>query len=171
MARYGAGYSTDITKLMANIELSVQIALVEAWDMFCERLQKIVDEFWDYWILEVYEYDPDYYERTYQLDKSHGCPFKVVNKSNGIGVITNGNGTVVAGFEVDDLSSIGITNYSNPPYNVIRTGGSTEDFVNAVGAKNGNVISFVDELKQYLNTTKWQDLYRQCCKDVGLTLN
>lgn len=166
MARYGAGYSTDITKAISSIELSIKVALVEAWDLFCNRLQDEIDDFWNWWVNEVYEYDPDYYERTYKLEKVDKCPFKVVNGSNGIGTIKDGNGTVVANFTVDELGF----EPDNPPYHIFKTGG-TEDLVNVIGAMNWNVISFVDELKQYLNTTKWQDLYRQCCKDVGLTLN
>jgi hypothetical protein len=93
-----------------------------------------------------------------------------VNKSNGIGVITNGRGTVVAGFDIDSMESIGIDEISNPPYHVLEEGGDTEDFVNVVGATNPEVISFVDDLKQQLNTKKWQNLYQQCCKEMGLTL-
>lgn len=170
MARYGSGYNTSITQALANVELSITTALVKAWDLFCDRLQDEVDQMWEDWIMGVYTNKPNYYYRTYQLSGSHGCPFKVVNKSNGIGVITNGRGTVVAGFDIDSMESIGIDEISNPPYHVLEEGGDTEDFVNVVGATNPEVISFVDELKQQLNTKKWQNLYQQCCKDVGLQL-
>jgi hypothetical protein len=105
------------------------------------------------------------------LYDSEGCPFKVVNKAVGVGRITNGVGTVVAGFEADDLGSIGITEISNPPYNIIEQGKGTEDFVNVVGATNNEAVSFIDELKEYLlNSRRWQQLYRDACKEMGLTL-
>lgn len=171
MARYGSGYNTSITQALANVELSISVALTKAWDIFCDKLQDDVNELWEYWIAEVYSNDPKYYQRTYQLYDSSGCPFKVVNKAVGVGRITNGVGTVVAGFEADDLGSIGITEISNPPYHIIEQGKGTEDFVNVVGATNGEAVSFIDELKEYLlNRRRWQQLYRDACKEMGLTL-
>lgn len=161
MARYGSGYNTSITQALANVELSITTALVKAWDLFCDRLQDEIDQMWEDWIMGVYTYEPNYYYRTHQLSGSDGCPFKVVNKSNGVGVITNGNGTVVAGFDIDSMESIGIDEIDNPPYHVLDQGGDTEDFVNVVGATNPKVISFVDDLKQYLNDGKWKLIYRE----------
>ena len=171
MARYGSGYNTSITQALSNVELSISVALTKAWDLFCDKLQDDVNELWEYWIAEVYSNDPKYYQRTYQLYDSSGCPFKVVNKAVGVGRITNGVGTVVAGFEADDLGSIGITEISNPPYHIIEQGKGTEDFVNVVGATNSEAVSFIDELKEYLlNSRRWQQLYRDACKEMGLTL-
>ena len=142
--RYGYGYSSDIDGAINSLRLQIMKACIEAWDLFCEKLQNEINALWDEWVVEIYQYNPEKYLRTYQLIHSE-CPIKVVS-----GASSGLTGQVVASLRYEDL---GFTP-SNPPYHVLEDG-DTLDFINVVDAFH-DTEDFIDYIKEYFGGKKWQ---------------
>ena len=162
MARFGYGYSTQITDALDEILIGINEGLSQAFEMTCDDLQEKINDEWNSWINDVYSYDPEKYERTYELVQE--CPIKFTK------FVPNAvSGSVEATFDFIDGH---ITTINNPQHHAMEQSNDgmygIVNLLNVTGAFH-DLDSFVEIVIDIINNN-WDKIYREKCRELGLSL-
>lgn len=149
MARYGRGYYTDLSSLIAGLQKGLSEALVPTGDIMVEGIKDIIKQ-------RLYDvYEPSTYDRTYQVLNS---------------VSFNKTGETEIEFYFDDNAiTVSAQDSGWIAHKYLQDGWTTEGMITDVWANDGMHDDIAYEVKRYIRD-EFPKIYRQCCKSLGISL-